>query len=255
MCDSGGGRVWRLQNPVNNDALIASTETVARSVIPILSVFPNSPQKLMICGTGFCIHERGCLATAAHVAGLKHKWALYEGTLLECDVMAEQLTINKDKDDPRMKHDWDIGVLQVQAPQKTFYPLQLSKKTRFRRGEPIAQYGYYDQGVRYKVGEITGLNGLLTTGVVSASTTIRIGHLELGSRLILDISAGPGSSGSPVFDPETAEVIGTIVSGKEKQVLGPGKDATEMKVEHIPIGIAYSDPIIHLAMWLEKFVR
>ena len=239
---------------MNNAALIASTDKIARSVVPILSVFPNAPQKLMICGTGFFIHERGCLATAAHVARLEHKWVLYEGVLLECDVMAQQLTINKEKDDPRMKHEWDIGVLQVQAPQKTYHPVALSRKSHFRRGEPIAQYGYYDQGVRYKVGSITGLNGLLTTGVVSASTNIRIGHLEMGSRLILDISAGPGSSGSPVFDPDTAEILGMIVSGKEKQVLGPGKDAMEMKIEHIPLGIAYSDPIIHLAMWLEKFV-
>lgn len=237
-----------------NEALIASTERIARSVVPILSVFPNAPQKLMICGTGFFIHERGCLATAAHVARLEHKWALYEGVLLECDVMAQQLTINKEKDDPRMKHEWDIGVLQVQAPQKTYHPLALSRKTHFRRGEPIAQYGYYDQGVRYKVGSITGLNGLLTTGVVSASTNIRIGHLEMGSRLILDISAGPGSSGSPVFDPNTAEIIGMIVSGKEKKVLGPGADPMEMKIEHIPLGIAYSDPIIHLNMWLDKFM-
>jgi len=240
---------------MDTEALIASTETIARSVIPIFSVFPNAPQKLMICGTGFFIHERGCLATAAHVARLEHKWALYDGTLLECDVMVEQLTINKEKDDPRMKHAWDIGVLQVQAPQKTFYPLALSKKVQFRRGEPIAQYGYYDQGVKYKVGSITGLNGLLTTGVVSASTNIRIGHIEMGSRLILDISAGPGSSGSPVFDPVTAEIMGMIVSGKEKQVLGPGTNAGEMKIEHIPLGIAYSDPVIHLGMWLERFVN
>jgi len=239
---------------MNYDALIASTEKVARSVVPILSVFPNAPQKLMICGTGFFIHARGCLATASHVARLEHKWALYEGNLLECDVMARQLTINKEKDDPRMKHDWDIGVLQVQAPQKTYYPLALSAKTHFRRGEPIAQYGYFDQGVRYKVGSITGLNGLLTTGVVSAATNIRIGHLEMGSRLILDISAGPGSSGSPVFDPDTGEILGMIVSGKEKRVLGPGQDPTEMKIEHIPLGIAYSDPIIHLGMWLEKIL-
>jgi S1-C subfamily serine protease len=209
----------------------------------------------MICGTGFFIHERGVLATAAHVARLEHKWALYDGTLLECDVMAEQLTINKEKDDPRMKHEWDIGVLQVQAPQKTFHPLTLSDKLRFRRGEPIAQYGFYDQGVKYKVGSITGLNGLLTTGVVSASTNIRIGHIEMGSRLILDISAGPGSSGSPVFDPDSGDVLGMIVSGKEKQVLGPGPSATEFKVEHIPLGIAYSDPVIHLRMWLERFLH
>lgn len=238
---------------MNTDLLIASTEKVSRSVAPILSLFPDAPQKLMICGTGFFIHERGCLATASHVAQLANKWVLYDGVLLECDVLVKQLTINKEKDDPRMKHDWDIGVLQVQAPQKTFYPLNLSPKLQFRRGEPIAQYGYYDQGVKHKVGAITGLNGLLTTGVVSASTNIRIGHIEMGSRLILDISAGPGSSGSPVFDPETAEVLGMIVSGKEKRVLGPGNGAMEMKIEHIPLGIAYSDPIIHLAMWLERF--
>ncbi|MCF6286546.1 MAG: serine protease, partial [Candidatus Hydrogenedentes bacterium] len=236
---------------MNSEALITSTEKIARSVVPILSLFPDTPQKLAICGTGFFIHERGFLATAAHVARLKQKWVLYDGTLLECEVLVEQLTINKEKDDPRMKHDWDIGVLQVQAPQKEFHPLRLSKKIRFRRGEAIAQYGYYDQGVKYKVGAITGLNGLLTTGIVSAATNIRIGHIEMGSRLILDISAGPGSSGSPVFDPATAEILGMIVSGKEKEVLGPGPNPNEMKIEHIPLGIAYSDPIIHLGMWLE----
>jgi hypothetical protein len=133
--------------------------------------------------------------------------------------------------------------------------VELSRKLQFRRGEPIAQYGYYDQGVKYKVGSFTGLNGLLTTGVVSASTNIRIGPIEMGSRLILDISAGPGSSGSPVFDPDTGEILGMIVSGKEKRVLGPGSHPNEFKVEHIPMGIAYSDPIIHLGMWLEKFLR
>jgi len=238
---------------VNHNALIASTEMVAGSVVPVLSVFPSAPQKLMICGTGFIIHESGLLATAAHVARLEECWILYDGVLLECSVRAPQLTINKEKEDPRMRHEWDIGVLEVAAPQKVFHPLPLSRRTQFRRGEPIAQYGYYDQGVKYKVGSITGLNGLLTTGVVSASTNIRVGHLDLGSRLILDISAGPGSSGSPVFDPDTGEILGMIVSGKEKEVLGPGKDLSEMRIEHIPMGIAYSDPVIHLGMWLDRF--
>lgn len=240
---------------MNNALLIASTEAVSRAVVPILSLFPAAPQKLMICGTGFFIHERGYLATASHVAKLPHKWVLYDGVLLECDTLVNQLTINKEKDDPRMKHDWDIGVLQVQAPQKVFSPVDLSKKLHFRRGEPIAQYGYYDQGVKYKVGALTGLNGLLTTGVVSASTNIRIGHIEMGSRLILDISAGPGSSGSPVFDPDNGEILGMIVSGKEKRVWGPGADGGEMTIEHIPLGIAYSDPIVHLSMWLDRFTQ
>lgn len=240
---------------MNYEFLIDNTEKIAHSVVPILALFPEAPQKLMICGTGFFIHERGWLATASHVARLQHKWVLYDAMLLECDVVVEQLTINKEKEDPRMKHEWDIGVLQVRAPRKTFPPVALSRKLQFRRGEPIAQYGYYDQGVKYKVGSFTGLNGLLTTGVVSAATNIRIGTIEMGSRLILDISAGPGSSGSPVFDPDTGEILGMIVSGKEKRVLGPGSHPNEFKVEHIPMGIAYSDPIIHLGMWLEKFLR
>lgn len=240
---------------MNYSRLADNTERIAQSVVPILALFPEAPQKLMICGTGFFIHERGCVATAAHVARLEHKWVLYDAMLLECDVLVEQLTINKEKDDPRMKHSWDMGVLQVHAPRKTFPAVNLSSKIQFRRGEPIAQYGYYDQGVKYKVGAITGLNGLLTTGVVSAATHIRIGHLDLGSRLILDISAGPGSSGSPVFDPLSGDILGMIVSGKEKRVLGPGENPNEFKVEHIPMGIAYSDPIVHLSMWLEKFQR
>ena len=44
------------------------------------------------------LHSRARMpAIAAHVVRREHKWALYEGALLECDVMVEQLTINCEK--------------------------------------------------------------------------------------------------------------------------------------------------------------
>ena len=74
----------------------------------------------------------------------------------------------------------------------------------------------------------------------------------LGSRTSLDITAGPGSSGSPVFDPVSGEVSGIIVSGKEKKILSPGDNIDDVKVEKISSGIAEADPILQVKWWIEE---
>ncbi|MFN4063813.1 MAG: trypsin-like peptidase domain-containing protein, partial [Parazoarcus communis] len=55
----------------------------------------------------------------------------------------------------------------------------------------------------------------------------------------LDATAYPGNSGSPVFDPETGEVVGVInmvfVKGTKENILSD------------PSGISYAIPVEHLS--------
>jgi serine protease Do len=111
----------------------------------------------------------------------------------------------------------------------------------------------------FPIGAVLGPYPVTHRGMVSVVTPIAIPQgraadldpatlrrLASGSFpvLQLDATAYPGSSGSPVYDPETGEVIGII-----NMVLVKG---TKESVLSQPSGITYAVPSKHLKSLLDK---
>ena len=100
---------------------------------------------------------------------------------------------------------FDLGLLSVE-PEKEPYPaLPLSDRTDFDTGESIGVYGFFDTGAAYKVMGKEYVTSLLTSGIVSGQFKLGDATEDVGSRLIL-VTAGPGSSGSPVFELKSGKV-------------------------------------------------
>lgn len=237
------------QNP-----LVKSIQKIRLSVVPILMKAPEKKDSYKIIATGFFIHEGGLIATASHVANTPELYTFFENKPFPCSVVKSQFIVTFNANDPKRKsqHVWDVAVLKIEGAEGPFPYARLSGKTEFGLGEPAAIHGYYDQGESYTVGSKTSIAALLTSGIVSAAFSISSGDIKFGSRLVLDITAGPGSSGSPAFDPESGEVIGIVSQGKHKLVLSPGAKPNQVEATRVPMGIADIEPIIHLREWLRQ---
>ncbi len=245
------------QDNTNINPLIDSVPRIATSVVPILHKVPSEKNTYRldnIIATGFFIHEDGLIATASHVTETPELQTSFKNKVFPCSVVLSELVVNSDANDPNhgKEHVWDVAVLKIECADGPFPPARLSGKTEFRPGEPAAIYGYYEKGQSYTVAEKTHGSALLTSGIVSAIFSISCGEMKLGSRLVLDITAGPGSSGSPAFDPESGEVIGIVSQGKLKSVLSPEPKTDKIVVTRVPMGITDTEPVIQLRKWLRE---
>jgi len=134
----------------------------------------------------------------------------------------------------------DLALLRISgAPLK---PLRLGGDGAVREGRSVAFTGF-------PVGMVLGLHHVTHRGIVAAVTPIAIpgfGGKDLSPQAVkalrepydvyqLDATAYPGSSGSPLYDPATGEVLGVINS-----VLV--KSTKEAALEN-PSGITYAIPV------------
>jgi S1-C subfamily serine protease len=111
----------------------------------------------------------------------------------------------------------------------------------------------------YPIGAVLGPYAATHRGIISAITPIaipqaRAGDLDVNTlrRLAagvfpvfqLDATAYPGNSGSPLYDPDTGEVLGVVnmvfVKGTKESILAQ------------PSGITYAVPSSHLESLLKK---
>lgn len=244
--------------PMDYAKLIENTKSIERCVVPIITKTESSTGGYEVRATAFFVHDTGLLATAAHVGAAENLFILYQDELLPCKTIVPKFTIQWGRGDQTKQLSWDIALLQVgakdqEAAKKKFPAVELSETFSFEKGHPVALYGYYDQGTFFTAGRRVSFDALLTTGVISSATLFSVGDTKIGSRIVLDISGGPGSSGSPVFDPNSGKVIGVVVEAKLKRVLSPGDEPGQFKLDWIPIGITSADPIIQVQSWLNKF--
>lgn len=237
---------------MNNDLAVTALH-VRQCIVPLIGADKNS-----IHATGFFIHEDGVIATAAHAIKSTTPHVVFQDEILECEVLKSELRLNFNTADPEKTdhHEWDIAILKIKNKSGPFPYLQLSGQEEFSPGEKVAMYGYFDAGAKFALGtkqQKVAISALLTQGIVSTSFHVQAGNVSLGSRLIVDISGGPGSSGSPLFDTHSGLVIGIVTDGKLKDVLTPGQEKGAVRTIRIPMGITETDPVIHLKAHLEKF--
>lgn len=134
----------------------------------------------------------------------------------------------------------DLALLHFSG--KPLRPFRLGNSDRVREGELYAFTGF-------PIGMVLGMRPVTHRGIVSAITPIAIPQISpklLDPRMIrqlrdpydvfqLDATAYPGNSGSPLYVPETGEVVGVI----NKVFVKESKEA----VLERPSGITYAIPV------------
>jgi S1-C subfamily serine protease len=144
----------------------------------------------------------------------------------------------------------DLAVLKIDGPPLP--PLRLRDSTTVREGQPVLMTGF-------PIGSVLGPYPATHRGMVAAITPIAIPQpraaqldaptlhrLATGTFPVfqLDATAYPGNSGSPIYDPDTGEVIGIV-----NMVLVKGTRESALKD---PTGITYAIPASHVQALLEQ---
>ena len=226
---------------------IATIAAVKGSIVAVGTFERTRAPPFRFLGTGFAVGDGTLIATNAHVLP-----PLIDPARRE--VLAIMIPRPGDGDPDRAEvrearefavdDDADLALLKVAAP--ALPPLKLGRSTQVSEGQDVAFTGY-------PIGAILGLHPATHRGIVAAITPIAIPQARAGRLnaqtirrlsgsvfpvLQLDATAYPGNSGSPLYDPETGEVIGIVnmvfVKGTKESALTQ------------PSGITYAIPVSHL---------
>ncbi|HQZ01478.1 MAG TPA: serine protease [Thauera sp.] len=195
-------------------------------------------------GTGFVIGDGRLIATNAHVLPETVASEKMEALVIVVPGEGQQgavRQVSRVANEPSR----DLALLRLDggAPLPA---LSLAAHERVQEGQEIAFTGF-------PIGAVLGMTPVTHRGIVSAITPIGIPQAnsrDLNPALIrrlasdvfrvyqLDATAYPGNSGSPVFDPQTGEVIGVINMVFVK--------STKESVLSDPSGISYAIPVTYL---------
>jgi serine protease Do len=193
-------------------------------------------------GTGFVVGDGTLVATNAHVAGVtlddrnSRRWQC-----LRMSTAASRCA-RRASSPPVRNMIWRCSRYRVQLCRRL-----LGDSSRVTEGQSIAFTGF-------PIGGVLGFTPVTHRGIVAAITPIVIpvdnvsqlnapnrNRLARGSFPVfqLDATAYPGNSGSPVFDPDSGEVIGVV----NMVLVKAGKESVLAQ----PSGITYAIPASHLA--------
>ncbi len=222
-------------------------DTIARVKPSIVAVGTfertRSPQ-FEFRGTGFAVGDGTTIVTNAHVlpgvldAASEENIAILlpgPGNDTAQARMAKRVAVDAGS---------DLALLKIDGAPLP--PLKLRDSDTVREGQYVLMTGF-------PIGAVLGPFPATHRGMISAITPIAIPQgnaAELNSAVVrrltagsfkvfqLDATAYPGNSGSPIYDPDTGEVIGIV-----NMVLVKG--TKEAALTH-PSGITYAVPSIHL---------
>jgi S1-C subfamily serine protease len=195
-------------------------------------------------GTGFAIGDGATIVTNAHVlpadvdaAKLETLAILLPGAKSDQPEIREARAMSVDPDS-------DLALLRIDGA--ALPALKLRESDDMREGQEIFLTGF-------PIGSVLGPYPATHRGMISAVTPIAIPQVRAGRLsahiirrlssgpfpvLQLDATAYPGNSGSPVYDPDSGEVLGIVnmvfVKGTKESVLTQ------------PSGITYAIPVSHL---------
>lgn len=200
------------------DVLADLPDTVAlvkKSVVAVGTFAPTRSPQFRFLGTGFVTGNGNQVVTNAHV----------EGAVVESVENKEQLVIAlpgagrvsaRPVRREAVDRDHDLAVLRFDGPPMP--ALRIGDSDAVRDGQEIALTGF-------PLGSAIGIVPVTHKGIISAVTpagqplptarqlegqTLR--RLATGSYFVfqLDAVSYPGNSGSPVYSPETGEVLGIV---------------------------------------------
>ncbi|MGD2063926.1 MAG: serine protease [Nitrospirota bacterium] len=194
-------------------------------------------------GTGFVVADgRHCL-TNAHVVAPFLSGKAGEDVLLKVYALGDPEPTMRGARVVTQDPDHDLALLAFDGPTLPAFPLGDSHAVR--EGDPVAFTGF-------PIGMVLGLHPATHRGTVAAIVPVAdpaLSSRHLDAKRIkrlrhpfdifqLDATAYPGNSGSPVYRPESGEVVAVINSVFIK--------GTKENVLKNPSGISYAIPI-HLA--------
>ena len=204
-------------------------------------------------GTGFAIGDGTMIVTNAHVLPPATDPVTRETmAILTATLSADGKTAGQVREARQIAVDpgSDLALLKISGP--ALPPLKLRDSASVREGQAVLMTGY-------PIGAILGPFPATHRGMISAITPIAIPQgnaAELKSAVVrrltsgsfpvfqLDATAYPGNSGSPIYDPDTGEVIGIV-----NMVLVKG--TKESALTH-PSGITYAIPSKYLEVLLRN---
>lgn len=194
-------------------------------------------------GTGFVVGNGRLVATNAHV--LPETLAADQLEILVVVQSGESGQVVRQATRAAVDRNHDLAILKLDDGA-TLPALSLGGGGNVREGQAIAFTGF-------PIGNALGMTPVTHRGIVAAITPIGIPQgnaRDLNPALVrrlgagafsvyqLDATAYPGNSGSPVFDPESGDVVGVINMVFVK--------TTKESVLSDPSGISYAIPVEHL---------
>ena len=215
--------------------------TVARvkqSVVAVGTYVPMGSPSFRFLGTGFVVGGGNRVVTNAHVVA-----AMPEGSeeKLVIALPGSGRVVARPVRPVASDPDHDLAVLGFDGPPMP--ALTLGDSNAVRDGQDVAMTGFPLGGsigivpVTHKgiISALTPVGQPLSTARQLDSKTVR--RLSVGNYQVLqlDIVSYPGNSGSPLYDPETGEVLGIL-----NMVFIKGSKETALTN---PSGISYAIPV------------
>jgi len=226
----------------------SAEQTIDRVKTAIVAVgtFQRTRQpQFRFLGTGFVVGDGTLIATNAHVLpGTLEAGSDPESLVIVVPTRDAAQRIVRDAKRVAAVIEQDLALLRIGSPPLP--ALSLGDSERIRDGQSFLFTGF-------PVGSALGLIPATHRAMISAITPIvlppgnagqlnarSVRQLQAGAFdiLQLDAMAYPGSSGSPLYDPATGEVVGVV----NMTVARTTKEATLPQ----PTGIAYAIPSQHL---------
>ncbi|MFA9440454.1 serine protease [Uliginosibacterium sp. sgz301328] len=225
--------------------LPTSVARMRASIVAVGTVQPGRNPQFRVLGTGFAVGDGTLVATNFHVVPELLDTNRLETLAIAIPVagatVAAVREVSKVSSDPA--HDLVLLKLAGGAPLPA---LKIGDSAAVHEGDAIAFTGF-------PMGDVLGLFPVTHRGIVSAVAPIGIPVTrarDLDARTVRQLSAGPfdifqldataypGHSGSPMFEPETGEVVGILnmvfIKGTRESALSQ------------PSGISYAVPAKYL---------
>jgi S1-C subfamily serine protease len=217
-------------------------EKVKPSIVAVGTFKKTSSPQFVLRGTGFVVGDGNHVATNAHVIP---EVSTPDDPVLTVQIRSSSGTLQLRRallSQRDIEH--DLAVLIIEGT--SLPPLTIANSDVVREGHHVGFTGF-------PIGGGLGFSPVTHHGIVSSITPIALpsGNVQqLNEKLIhklkngpfdifqLDATAYPGNSGSPVFNPDSGEVIGVINMVFIK--------STREAALSSPSGIAYAIPSIHL---------
>lgn len=176
----------RVYEAANRSVVHITTSTVQRD--PVFGM----PMEGEGAGSGCVLDKRGYILTNNHVVDD----ATRVNVTLANDRVYDAELIGADEE-------YDMAVLRIKAPEAELHPIRLGRSDNLRVGQKA-----------YALGNPFGLDGTLTTGIVSStnrSLPSNVGGRVMTRMIQTDAAMNPGNSGGPLLN-TSAEMIGMCVA-------------------------------------------
>ena len=219
-------------------------------VVGVGTYHPTRNPRASLTGTGFVVGDGKYIISTAHIfTGIldsekNETWAVLTGRDRQVTVRTASIVL-RDKDR-------DLILLRIEG--EPLPALKLAQSDTVREGWQLYFTGY-------PIGSILGLNPSTHRAGLAAVVPIYTpvpNAAQLNPRTLkqaqapyeiyeLDAIAYPGNSGSPVWHPETGEVVGVVNS-----VFVKGAKETALSA---PSGISYAIPVKYVRQLLEQALQ